>query len=453
MKTLLLINPPQPYLVRPGMIQPMGLLCLAAQVREHALDYDVGIVDLCRLSIEDGIDAVQREAATRGGRLTLGFTATSLEIPIINRVIDALRGEGDQNWFTRNARIIVGGVGPSLNPEYITHNADAVFVGDSDDALVGYLRGDSTGIGRVDRVMGKEVYLAIPPADLDALPYPALDLIGEFGPPTFFAGNRVFMPGNALMVSGSRGCPYNCAFCANRGLRETGMRPLRYNSVQRVVEELEYVYRHYGVTHVRFGDEAVANPRRRAVELCEAILDAGLNIAWQACIRTKPADMELFELMYRAGCREVNLGVESADQAVLEQLNKRATVEDAAAAIANAKQAGLQTRVLLMIGCPGETEETVDKNIAFIEKVQPTLCSCTRFVPLPGSDIWKRPERYGVRILTRDLTKYNMYNWGPDGANPVHLLMEYTNLTHTQVCDNVTRMRDYLHGKNNANRG
>ena len=63
----------------------------------------------------------------------------------------------------------------------------------------------------------------------------------------------------------------------------------------------------------------------------------------------------------------------------------------------------MNTRLLLMIGTPGERIDTVDKNIAFLECTPYTCASLAVFKPLPGSDVWRNPDKYKVKILSRDL--------------------------------------------------
>jgi radical SAM superfamily enzyme YgiQ (UPF0313 family) len=103
------------------------------------------------------------------------------------------------------------------------------------------------------------------------------------------------------------------------------------------------------------------------------------------------------------------LGVESADDHVLEVVRKGETVEQHRAAVRMAREAGLIVKCNIMTGLPAETWGTIEKNKQFFRDTKPDKYIHNVFCPFPGCDVWREPEKYGVKILDRDYSKY--YNF------------------------------------------
>ncbi len=110
--------------------------------------------------------------------------------------------------------------------------------------------------------------------------------------------------------------------------------------------------------------------------------------------------------------------MESFDNEVLEQLNKKATAEDNFRAIKLTAEAGITVRCLMMIGLPGQTRVTIDRNITALSKLPHCSVPLKHFIPLPGSDIWHFPAKYGIKIVNTDLNLYNYYMYDPNGLRP-----------------------------------
>ena len=113
----------------------------------------------------------------------------------------------------------------------------------------------------------------------------------------------------------------------------------------------------------------------------------------------------------------MSIGVETFDDAVLTLLQKGATVQDNINCLEVCREVGIKTRVLMMIGTPGQTPETIRKNKEALLTVPYDIVACTTFVPLPGSQIWRYPRQFNIRILSKNLDDYNFYFFGPQGEN------------------------------------
>jgi len=195
----------------------------------------------------------------------------------------------------------------------------------------------------------------------------------------------------------------------------------------------------------------VISNREYAEEVFEVL--GAFGVPWRLSIRVKPHDPALYERMRSKGCQEVSFGIESFDPHVLEVLNKRATAADNQAAIANARAAGLVVRALMIIGCPGETEQTVDLNLAALAETPPTTVSLKTFIPLPGCAVWLDPERFGVRVVNTNLRDYNFWMYTRDGERPITPMILPDGWSHERYVAHVTRMRDGLEAMGLAHKG
>lgn len=416
-----LISPPCPYLRQPKAQAPLGLLYVASALREVGVG--VELLDLREKPLEGDFEFPEADL--------YGLTGTVIDRIPIEVVAQNLKQQKP------DAKVVVGGP-ISLTPDLLDQRyIDSVVIGE----------GERTILSILDCLPHlQKTYRSERIRDLDSLAFPARDLIDDLGG-NVFAFNQNYREGGSSVIITGRGCPYNCAFCASPGIWK---RRVYFRSPENVLAEVDEIMR-YGVTQLRFSDDTFTLKRKRLTALCEGL--GQKNVVWRASIRTVPNDLEMFQMMYEGGCREVSFGVESGDQDVLDKVQKGTSVEDNRTAIINAKRAGLVVRILFMIGTPGETTKTVDKNIAFLSDLDYDTIALTTFIPIPGSAISNHPERYGCKILDRNIDHYNFYLWGPDGENEWRDLIALDNLTPQQLADNRERMKQFVIESGRSNRG
>jgi len=416
-----LVNPPHPYLKQPTAQAPLGLMYVAAALRNAGVE--VTIHDLSGYGYDDDFHLPDADL--------YGLTGTVIDRLPVTAVAKQVKAQN-------GGKVVVGGpislVHDQLDPECI----DSVVIGEGEESILHVLQ-DMPNLQRV--------YQAERIQDIDGIAFPARDLITDQGG-NVFAFNRNYRDGGSAVIITSRGCPFSCSFCASPGIWK---RRVTYRSVENVMAEVDEIIETYGITQLRFSDDTFTLRRDRLIGLCDGL--EARNVVWRASIRTSPNDPEMFERMYRAGCREVSFGVESGDDDVLSKMCKGPTVADNRKAIQNAKAAGLVVRVLFMIGTPGETTKTVDRNINFLADLDFDTVALTTFIPIPGSDIADRPDAHGCQILYHNIDHYNFYLWGPDGENPWGDLISLDNLTLEQLRDNRERMKEFIIASGRSNRG
>jgi radical SAM superfamily enzyme YgiQ (UPF0313 family) len=281
---------------------------------------------------------------------------------------------------------------------------DSFCVGEGEEAVVRMLDDLATTGNLSPRYVGSRI------RDLDDIPFPARDLIDVLGGGIFAGGEHLRGDVSSVIIT-ARGCPFDCTFCASRPIWGGN---LTYRSVENVIEEVRQVRDGFDVREFRFCDDMLNLKAGRLEELCAGMRK--LDVLWRGSIRAGISTADTYRTMYDAGCRELSPGIESGDQRVLDFLSKRTTVQDNRNLIQWAGQAGINVRVLLMSGTPGEQLDTPEINRDFLASIDYASVSVTQFRPIPGSPIWNHPGKFGCRILTRDLDRYNFYFWerGPN---------------------------------------
>jgi len=236
--------------------------------------------------------------------------------------------------------------------------------------------------------------------NLDDLPFPAHHL---FNLKSYIKVGKLIIP-----VMTSRGCVYWCDFCT--AVRMFG-RKYRMRSPKNVVDEIEHVYTTFGVDQFTFYDDAFTVDPARTEAMCDEIMRRKLPIQWDCETRVDMINKPLLEKMRRAGCIAVWFGVESGCQMIIDKMHKKFTIEQTRKAFKTAHEVGLMTVASVILGFPGETEETAWETINFIKSLDPADVGFYIATPYPGTPLYDLVKEKGW-LKTDDFDKY-------DTATPV----------------------------------
>ncbi|MBW2107425.1 MAG: radical SAM protein [Deltaproteobacteria bacterium] len=203
----------------------------------------------------------------------------------------------------------------------------------------------------------------------------------------------------------SRGCAYDCAFCYTpKASRKT----VRYFSVERIIEEMQYLKAH-GVSAFWFADTNFSVSRKRLVTFLEAVIRDVPDISFWCQTRYDLMDRELLALLKQAGAESVAYGLESANPSVLERINKPIDLDRLSAVIRLTQQVGIRVELFSMFGLPGETFEQALATLSFVQanRVAVEGNSISQQVHLFfGTPMALEPETYGIRLLPRTRPAY-----------------------------------------------
>ena len=165
---------------------------------------------------------------------------------------------------------------------------------------------------------------------------------------------------------------------------------MRFRDGGLVADEVEKLVKEHGVTLFSFDDDAFPINKKQCMDFCGEIKRRGLNIAWKADTRADHIDKEMLDAMHQTGCFMLAIGVESGSPVILKNINKGLDLEKSRQAIKDIKDAGIKAYALLMIGNPGETDDTIKETVDFLKDTRPNLFSyVTGVFIVPGTDMQK----------------------------------------------------------------
>lgn len=405
----------------------LGLLHLAAEVRNHGYQPSIIESDIFDMTVDDVVAKVVAEKPAYVG-ITLFTVGVWCGAEIARKIKFALP----------ESTIIVGGPHiSSMAAETMERfrEFDIAVLGEGEEILVNLLDTLETG-GDLHSVTGLvfmeqgdiTAKLIKTPShsidkNMDRLPMPAWDLLPDF-PKAYTPAIYDYPGGPVASIAASRGCPFHCKFCDT----STFGAAVRAYSAQRVFDIVQHLQQQYGIRHIMFVDDLFTASRKRTTELCNLIIDSGMKITWSCASRVDVVKPDLLHLMKKAGCWEISFGLESGSDELLKKMDKSAAVEKSREALEWTANAGIRCKGLFMLGYPGETEQTIAKTKAFVKSVPLTIMNLTKFTPYPGSPIYR--DMYNTNIRDDHWQKMNGMNflWAPEGMTIEDLNQHYKNV-------------------------
>lgn len=215
--------------------------------------------------------------------------------------------------------------------------------------------------------------------------------------------------GHFLPVLSSRGCPMSCAYYCTYPLVQGAH--FRGRSAENVVAELEYLQAAYGMTTVMFRDPIFSLKMGRVQQICELILQKGVKFSWICETHPRFLTPELIQLMSRAGCVAVKLGIESGDLDVMQKSQRAAPdliyQEEIIHCLERNK---IDVLAFYILGYFDDTRQSVMKTIHYAEHLNTYGAQFTIATPYPGTrwyqDLKHQPE---VFQFDENLENYNQY--------------------------------------------
>jgi anaerobic magnesium-protoporphyrin IX monomethyl ester cyclase len=218
---------------------------------------------------------------------------------------------------------------------------------------------------------------------LDTLPLPDRKLI-DVDYHCIIAGANI-APKKFTSIVTSRGCVYGCRFCSCTELAKKRWRP---RSAKNTLEELQFLASE-GYKQLIFVDDAFTMNPKRVIEICRGIRKEKIDLEWICEGRVDICSYGVLREMVQAGCRVLYLGIENANQRILNYYNKRITPEQSETAVRTAKKAGVDVVAgSFIIGAPDETREEMWNTIKFAQRVPIDLPQFNILGAHPGNDIW-----------------------------------------------------------------
>ncbi|MDP3791591.1 MAG: radical SAM protein [Candidatus Omnitrophota bacterium] len=225
--------------------------------------------------------------------------------------------------------------------------------------------------------------------DLDSLPlgfYSDLDLKRYVPHMTQY----VVLPNYSVMTQ--RGCPYSCTYC---GASKILGKKIRFYSPERIVEELKILKFEKKARGVYFQDSTFTINREFTMKLMKKMVEADLGLLWSCNTRADCVDPELLKMMYKAGGRQIAIGVESGNQETLDFVNKNITIDEQMRGVRWVREAGFRCLNNFIICLPNENEDMVRRTIRCAKKMKAPISVFWLPVPYPGTGLNESCKRTG----------------------------------------------------------
>ena len=195
-------------------------------------------------------------------------------------------------------------------------------------------------------------------------------------------------------VQTKRGCPFECTYCTYPVLEG---KDLRLRDPAEVAEEVERLSKDFGVDYIFFVDDIFNVPESHAVAISEEMIRRKVKVKWTCFATPGSISAECISAMKRAGCTAIEFGTDGGTEATLKGLGKGFTTDDVIRAQRHADDAGLSAAHYLILGGPGETEETLRETFAFMERVAPkAVISMIGPRIYPGTALYDRAVTEGI---------------------------------------------------------
>jgi anaerobic magnesium-protoporphyrin IX monomethyl ester cyclase len=259
--------------------------------------------------------------------------------------------------------------------------------------------------------------------DLDALPFPKWEQFEI----RKFRYQIITGKGITLPMLGSRGCPYTCNYC-----------PYLVNSCYRVrsaesiVDEIRYLSTKYGIRGISFRDPNLTFNKKRAHEFADLLLRYNLDVRWSMEARTYRLDPELLELLYRAGLRSIEVGVESANQQTLRSNMRKAIPRTQQERIIECcHKLGIRVIANYTLGLPNDTVDGIQDTIRYAKKLNTFAIQFTVTTPYPGTQFYDTVRH---DIFEKDWERFNgwtsVYHHAAVSSEELHRLREFAYVSY-----------------------
>jgi anaerobic magnesium-protoporphyrin IX monomethyl ester cyclase len=330
--------------------------------------------------------------------------------------------------------VIMGGTHPTFCPEEVlSAGADVVFHGESDTTIHQFMK---NGMNRLNDINGisykiqdevirnKESPLI---QDLDSIPFPAREL---FDPNLY----------PVMSLTTSRGCPYNCYYCSATKFWKNH---LRYHSVEYVESELEQIAS-LGYKFICFEDATFSTKVKRTRKICQSLMDNSKlkNLVWSCETRPDHITPDLLQIFHDSRCALINLGIESASETVLKLNNRNVSLDLLYKGMNYIQESKIPFQALIIFGLPGETKETIEETIKFLEEVKPDRILLSLATAYPGTELWKSTQR--IKMPLKWVRKFT----GHGEFSPLYLPENMTSTSYKFLAEKLLTVVNQINAAN-----
>lgn len=388
-------------------VHPLGILSIAAAAR--ALGHpDVHVLDM---KVERWTPAQAADALCALAPDVVGLSAMTYEAGCMHELARELRRR------MSGLRIVAGGPHPSVAAEDVLADPAIDFVvrGEGEHTFAELLDGIVAGrrdwrgcrglSWRDERGVAQREEDRPPPDPLDALPFPAWDLIDHSKYYTVPRGGVIYASPKFATMFSSRACPWRCTYCHN-----SYGKAFRDRSAEHVLAEIDYLVQNHGVEELVFMDDIFNFKPARAKAIAEGLIQRGygLKLTFPNGFRGDILDEELVLLLKKAGMYRCMVAVESAVPRIQKVMKKNLKIDKVRRIVDFIADQGVMVHGAFMLGFPSETEEEMRATIDWAATSSFHTAAFFRVIPFKGTELFEQVERAGHALPT-DWSAYEPY--------------------------------------------
>lgn len=203
---------------------------------------------------------------------------------------------------------------------------------------------------------------------------------------------------HTVSLRASTGCPFKCEFCNFHFYASE----LLFRPMPALIKELDQLSKRSHVKHISFVDDNFLISHKKIETFCRTLIDRNYPFTWSSFIRTDSINTENIGLVADSGAHLLMFGVESGDTGVLLNMNKKSNIDHVLEVVNGLGERGISTFSTIIIGFPGETRETVDHTISFLNNYRSSVTSIHwhspfLFILLPKTRVERHREKYDLR--------------------------------------------------------
>lgn len=349
--------------------------------------------------------AIEKESLKRVRRASPDMVGITCYTPELFEVLDIAR---KIKGINKKIKVVVGGVHPTFYPNdfiYEGSPVDAVVLGEGEGPMLELAKkmdkrrlwSNIKSIGYWDEEKKQRMITdkMVPCQDLDSLSCPAYHLVDMkyYTTANPYAIRGVFT--RCAYVLSSRGCPSSCTFCVSKRIREVsgGGSYIRFRSAEHLFKEVKKLKKEYKIDSFYFVDDLFGVNKNLVKDFCRLLRQSKLGLIWGCSSKVTALDYQTLKMMRRAGCIQIDFGVERGSNQSLQVIKKGISVELIEKVFDDCHKLRIRTFANMLINLPGETDKDLEDITSLLDRIRPTIVSINVFTPYPGTELFEQMAR------------------------------------------------------------
>lgn len=387
---------------------PVALLYLAGHLLRHKIKTKIIDITLDQVvknqkffdNINDQLTIVESKILKQIKKLKpklIGITCYTPEYEEVLSLAQKIKS------ILPKSKIVIGGIHPTLYPEEMLSEPkspiDYEVIGEGEETLLDLAKYVVKKIGVKNKIKGiayvknkkifKTTFRSLN-SNLDYISHPAYHLIDSnyYANASPYAIRGCFL--RSMYILATRGCPSTCTFCVAKKLRafNGGGQYTRIRTAKSLIAEIKLLKSKYKIDSFYFIDDLLTINRPNVIKFCQELTKSKLNLLWGCSSKVSTLNKEIIQEMAKAGCIQIDFGVERGSDQSLRNIQKGITTKMVIDTFNLCHKYKIRTFANFLVNLPGETKKDLNDIIKFSEILKSDIYSFNVFTPYPGTEIY-----------------------------------------------------------------